>query len=411
MNILISAYACEPNKGSEPGVGWNWAVSVAKHHQVWVITRDNNKPTITSYLLEHPEQENINLHFIYVGLSKKLTFWKKGRRGMRLFYMLWQRKAVRIAAEWNERLHFDLVHHITFVSYTQPTYMYRLGIPMIWGPVAGGDNIPGECFCGLGSKEKLAETIRKISQKPAFTMPCIRKTMKHSTHIFTATPATKRLMPRKYQDKITVLPAIGIEAVPSFPVSNHKDDKLRVVMAGNLNYLKAVDLGIKAFLTLAEDYPELELHILGQGNQKNYLRKLAGPYLNRRIFFDPPVPHDQILDYYFGMDIYVTAALRDSGCMTMLEAMSAGLPCICLANGGPGLLGHANPELMVEPTGDIIQGIRSRLHAILNNQELRITFGKKAYEVSKEFLYDRKYQVLEKYYRECFQEHAVRRKR
>ena len=25
MKILLSAYACEPNTGSEPNVGWNWA--------------------------------------------------------------------------------------------------------------------------------------------------------------------------------------------------------------------------------------------------------------------------------------------------------------------------------------------------------------------------------------------------
>lgn len=36
MKILLSAYACEPNKGSEPGVGWSWATEYAKQHQVWV---------------------------------------------------------------------------------------------------------------------------------------------------------------------------------------------------------------------------------------------------------------------------------------------------------------------------------------------------------------------------------------
>ena len=28
--ILLSAYACEPNEGSEPGVGWNWAIELKK---------------------------------------------------------------------------------------------------------------------------------------------------------------------------------------------------------------------------------------------------------------------------------------------------------------------------------------------------------------------------------------------
>ena len=29
MNILLSAYACEPHKGSEPAVGWNYGVELA----------------------------------------------------------------------------------------------------------------------------------------------------------------------------------------------------------------------------------------------------------------------------------------------------------------------------------------------------------------------------------------------
>ena len=47
LKVLLSAYACEPNKGSEPGVGWNWLIEIAKlNHKVTVITRSNNKKSI-----------------------------------------------------------------------------------------------------------------------------------------------------------------------------------------------------------------------------------------------------------------------------------------------------------------------------------------------------------------------------
>ena len=42
IRVLISAYACEPNKGSEPGVGWNWTLQMAKMDEVYVITRSNS---------------------------------------------------------------------------------------------------------------------------------------------------------------------------------------------------------------------------------------------------------------------------------------------------------------------------------------------------------------------------------
>jgi len=43
LKILISAYACEPNRGSEPGVGWNWVKYVANKAEVCVVTRANDQ--------------------------------------------------------------------------------------------------------------------------------------------------------------------------------------------------------------------------------------------------------------------------------------------------------------------------------------------------------------------------------
>ena len=45
--FLVAAYACEPNEGSEPGVGWNWSIELSKYHNVIVITRENNRRRLT----------------------------------------------------------------------------------------------------------------------------------------------------------------------------------------------------------------------------------------------------------------------------------------------------------------------------------------------------------------------------
>ena len=69
--ILLSAYACEPNKGSEPEVGWQWAIHIAQKHEVWILTKENNKETIEEY--KRSTSENIpwdNIHFLYVHLPK-----------------------------------------------------------------------------------------------------------------------------------------------------------------------------------------------------------------------------------------------------------------------------------------------------------------------------------------------------
>ena len=38
LSILINAYACSPNMGSEPGMAWNWCVNLANHCELHIIT-------------------------------------------------------------------------------------------------------------------------------------------------------------------------------------------------------------------------------------------------------------------------------------------------------------------------------------------------------------------------------------
>ena len=60
LKILLSAYACEPNKGSEPEVGWKWATTLSElGHEVYVITRSNNKETIEDCLQISYSNESI----------------------------------------------------------------------------------------------------------------------------------------------------------------------------------------------------------------------------------------------------------------------------------------------------------------------------------------------------------------
>ena len=139
MKILLSAYACEPNKGSEPGVGWNWALALAQRgYDVHVLTRSNNRRAIEEALAP----SNLQLTFHYYDLPQILRFWKHWPGGIYLYYLLWQIGAYRVGKILHSTEQFSLVHHITFVSYRQPSFMGGLGIPFIFGPVGGRDHAP-----------------------------------------------------------------------------------------------------------------------------------------------------------------------------------------------------------------------------------------------------------------------------
>lgn len=42
MKILVSAYACDPYRGSEPGVGWTAVCRMARSREVFLLTDIHN---------------------------------------------------------------------------------------------------------------------------------------------------------------------------------------------------------------------------------------------------------------------------------------------------------------------------------------------------------------------------------
>src|SRR6185503_8049789 len=114
VRLLAFAYACEPIEGSEPGAGWMWARMLARHADTWVITRSNNREPIEAAIDETPERGT--LHFVYVDLPTWARFWKRGSRGLRLYYLLWQMAALRSARRLHEADRFDLVWHLTLAN-------------------------------------------------------------------------------------------------------------------------------------------------------------------------------------------------------------------------------------------------------------------------------------------------------
>src|ERR1700760_4986720 len=100
MNVLLSAYACMPNSGSEPGNGWNWAMHLAERGiKVTVLTRIENYAVIEAYRQEHP---NENVAFSYVTVPIK-----RFKAGSGVHYALWQMLAVGVARSLNRKQPFD----------------------------------------------------------------------------------------------------------------------------------------------------------------------------------------------------------------------------------------------------------------------------------------------------------------
>ena len=70
LKILVSAYACAPNKGSEPGMGWNFVMGLSNFHELHVIVEKRKwEQPILEYLKVYPELK-ANLSF-YLSIKKE----------------------------------------------------------------------------------------------------------------------------------------------------------------------------------------------------------------------------------------------------------------------------------------------------------------------------------------------------
>lgn len=342
MKVLLSAYACEPNRGSEPGVGWHWAIEIARlDHEVHVVTRANNRPVIEAARGALADAGKLQFH--YYDLPPWLRRWKKGQRGVHLYYLLWQWGAYRLARELHARERFDRVHHITFVSAHQPSFMGNLGIPFTFGPVAGGETAPWRLRFGFGPRGWMIDALRDVLNYLGRCDPLMRRTFDQAERIYVTSAQTMALVPRRQRVKTTIQLAIGIESagVATPGVERHEPTSisrsgLRILYVGRLLYWKGMHLGLPAFAGLLRSHPDARLTLVGQGPEERRWRKLARRLgIADALEWVPWLDREALAAHYETHDVLLFPSLRDSGGMVVLEAMAHGLPVVCLDLGGP----------------------------------------------------------------------------
>lgn len=341
LRILLSAYACEPGKGSEPGVGWNWTLALARRgHDVWVLTRRNNQKTIEPEYQRLESEIRDHLHFIYYDLPKWASWWKKGGRGVRLYYLLWQWGTYLLARQKHAEHMFDRVHHVTFVSARQPSFMGGLGIPFVFGPVAGGERAPWRLRAGYGWKGWLLDAVRDAANVLAKFDPMMWRTFSQAEQIYVTSEQTRGLVPRRYWPKTRIKLAIALDGREVGELREMRTvSSPRIMYVGRLLYWKGMHLGLASFAGFLRRYPDARLSMIGSGPDEARWRQLAKQLgVQDSIDWVSWVSQAELIDLYRNHDVLLFPSLHDSGGMVVLEAMQHGLPVVCLKLGGPGVL-------------------------------------------------------------------------
>jgi len=374
LRILLSAYACEPGKGSEPGVGWQWAVALARAgHEVWVITRANNRSVIERALAEQPVP---NVKFVYHDLAAWARWWKRGGRGVRFYYVLWQWGAYRIARRLTRKLRFDVVHHITFGVFRHPSFMAFLGVPFVFGPVGGGETTPPQLRATLPLRGYLTECVRDVANRVVQVDPVMAAVYRRSAAILCKTHETMSRIPARYRNKCVVQLEVGIEEESRLEAGSGQDEDagLRVLYVGRLIYWKGLHLALSAFAKLWDAYPQTHLTVIGSGPDENWFRTVADRLgVRAAVTWIPWLERTAVMRVYSRHDVFLFPSLHDSSGNVVLEALSCGLPVVCLDTGGPAVLVDSSCGFRVHAgkPGGVVEGLAQSLVTLAADAELR----------------------------------------
>jgi len=293
-------------------------------------------PARRSAIEAHPDSRHARLHFVY-----HRPRWLRGLpmnwATAHLLYQAWQATAWRRCAELDRCAPFDLVWHLTYGVYRQPSRLWRIGKPFVIGPVGGGESAPLRLWPAMGGLAMTRELARWVFNALARWQPGFSACFANARLVMCKTGETQQRLPHSVQTRSIVIHEIGALAVPDArPRRAVPTPVLHFIYAGRLIGMKGVNLAIAGFAHFLRTVEHGRLTIVGDGPRRKALADLAqGLGTAPLVEFTGQLTQDQLFQRLRAADVFVFPSLHDSSGNVVLEAISFGLPVIHLDLGGP----------------------------------------------------------------------------
>lgn len=399
MKLLLSAYACEPNRGSEPGVGWEWATRLAERHDVTVITRANNRRIIEAALGK--EAEGLQPSFIYVDLP---AFWlrlkKQGILPVPLYYLLWQ-LAARLAVSTRLK-DFDLVHHVTFNGFRFPGAWWRTDTPVVLGPLGGG-SVAAPAYRRCFGSRWFGEWVRGLSVRLWKWNPWTLASLLGSDAVL----AVGEEMAERFAT-IGIKADLMLEtAVPSLLETEPEEapDSARrdFLLVGNLEPWKGWQIAFEAFaLAASRELKGHRLIVIGTGRQLAEARRLADALgIGELVEFAGLQPREALWERVRTARGLVFSSIRDTSGNAVLEAMALACPVICFRHQGVAWMTDDSCAIRIEP-GEwdaSVEGFAGAMEELAADDAKAATLGQSGRKrAMSEFSWDAKIRRIEAIY-------------
>jgi len=346
MRILISAIACNPERGSEAHFGWAVVSALSRRHEIHVIGHGNDRPALEKAQAEGRIPGRVTFH--YLGgwtrrhpnrILARLQNWQD--------YRWWSRAVLPLARELHARHPFSLVHHVTLSTWRVATPLWQLGIPLVWGPLGGAEHFPLRLFPILSPASMAYEAFRSLQGMLSLASPSVRQCARNSAGLIASNPETAKVLARLsgHPGKIQMRSAVffndattgggEVRAAGPFP-GKSCPTVLRLFAGGDIEGRKGLALALRALVALKRRGIPFHYHVGGSGPETGHLQKLADRLgISDSVTLGVTLRGQAYQQALRDSHIYLLPSLRDNAPVTLMEAMLAGCVPVVADCGGP----------------------------------------------------------------------------
>lgn len=181
--------------------------------------------------------------------------------------------------------------------------------------------------------------------------------------------------PRRVRDKMTVIPNPVHNELKQRIGAREKHRKV-LLNVGSLDSQKDQETLVRAFHRIAEEWPDWDLKIFGEGPLRGELTALVTRLgLNDRVRL-PGITRD-IESEYQDSDVFVSSSRYEAFGLVMVEAMSHALPVIGFSDcsGAVELIENGFNGYLVPPGNNRVEALSKTLPLLFGDEDLRERMG------------------------------------
>lgn len=404
LTILINAYACSPNMGSEPGMAWNWCINLAKYCNLHIITEGEFKEQIEQALLHLPQSNNLHFYYNPVSEETRNMCWNQGDWRFYKFYKEWQYKTYLIALDIIKNYRIDIIHQLNMIGFREPGYLWKIkGIPLVWGPVDAKEKFPTAYLKGASIKAKsfirLKNYLTMIQLKYSSR---VRKMVNRASFVISASSESQKTFNKFFNIDSPLINETGCYVSTHNTKEKKYKDSFDILWVGKMDFRKQLDLAIKTIACM--ENKNIKLHIVGGGDNINYLTLSKKLGITNQCIWYGMVSHDKVQELMQQADIFFFTSIAEGTPHVVLEAIANNLPVVCFDVCGQG--DTVNEKIGVKipasyPSQSIVD-FANILNKLERNRFLLRTMSENCQQRQVELSWENKVHKMIDLYKRCF---------